>query len=156
MVINMNFKKYFTIIALTVAILFNHQVFAETAIQEELNSGKVVVLIINANENKEDEQYADWEYYLNQFSKDVGDKYVFHKISVSQLDDLINDSNKYKEEYSMFFIKKDKPVYFYQGAIVESQVYEYIKLVFAGKPVKPEYLLQFSPEIVEVKFKSCK
>ncbi len=50
-------------------------------------------------------------------------------------------------------MKQGKPSYFYKGAIVEPQVYKFIKLTYLGKEIKPKYLKQFSPKQVNVEFK---
>lgn len=55
----------------------------------------------------------------------------------------------------MIFMKKGKPSYFYSGPIVEPQVYKFVKLTYLGKPIKPKYLNQFSPEEVKIEFKKC-
>jgi len=145
-----NFFAVFISLGLSSDILADHQ------FKQELDAGKAVVLIINAAENSKSELYADWSYNLNQFSSEVGDAYVFHKISKNKLNKLIYDSTKYSNSYSMFFMKKGHPSYFYDGPIVESQVYKFMNLTYQGKPIKPDYLTQFSPDEVVVKFKECK
>lgn len=135
--------------------VFSSNVFAGINLSKELSSDKVVVLVINANEHNKSEQYADWSHYLNQFSRDVGNKYIFHKISSKRLGELIENSGKFEEKYSIIFMQKNKPSYFYKGAILEPQVYEYIKLSFEGKPIEPEYLKQFAPQKVKIKLKKC-
>lgn len=138
-----------------VLILISFSVFADHEFVEDLESGKSVVLIINADEKSKSEQYADWSHYLNEFSSDVGNNYVFHKISNVKLNKMILNGEKYKENYSMIFMKKGKPSYFYSGPIVEPQVYKFVKLTYLGKPIKPKYLNQFSPEEVKIEFKKC-
>jgi len=146
-----NLKNVFAV----VLILISSSVFADHKFVKELESGKSVVLIINADEKSKSEQYADWSHYLNEFSSDVGDNYVFHKISTDKLNKIILNGEKFKENYSMIFMKKGKPSYFYRGPIVASQVYKFIHLSYSGKPIKPKYLKQFSPEEVKIKFKKC-
>lgn len=72
-----------------VLILISFSVFADHEFVEDLESGKSVVLIINADEKSKSEQYADWSHYLNEFSSDVGNNYVFHKISNVKLNKMI-------------------------------------------------------------------
>jgi len=129
--------------------------FSCSQFSEELNAGKTIVFIIDAAENRQSEQYADWSHYLNQFSSNNAKTYAFHKISTDKLKHLIHNSDKFITPYSTIFMKKGKPSYFHEGPVVEPQVYRFIALTYAGKPVKPEYLLQFAPDEVSIKFKSC-
>ncbi|VAW63242.1 hypothetical protein MNBD_GAMMA10-1658 [hydrothermal vent metagenome] len=122
---------------------------------KELNAGKAVVFIINSIESTQDEQYADWSHYLNQFSTDNTRTYTFHKISKDKLSQVIHNSDKFNTPYSMIFMKNDRPSYFYEGPVIEPQVYRFIALTYKGEPIKPEYLTQFSPDEVSVKFKKC-
>jgi len=55
----------------------------------------------------------------------------------------------------MIFMKNGKPDYFYEGPVIEPQIYRFIELTYEGKPVKPEYLLQYAPDKVSIKFKKC-
>ena len=136
-------------------IIISFSVYAEHGFKKDLGSGKSVVLIINANEKSKSEQYADWSHYLNEFSSKVGKDYTFHKLSADKLKNIILNGEKFKENYSMIFMKKGKPSYFYSGPIVEPQVYKFVQLSYSGKPIKPKYLNQFSPEKVNIKFKKC-
>lgn len=148
---NNNLKNVFTL----VLILISSSVFADHEFVKDLESGKSVVLIINADEKSKSEQYADWSHYLNEFSSEAGNNYVFHKISTAKLNKIILNGEKFKENYSMIFMRKGKPSYFYSGPIVEPQVYKFVQLSYLGKPIKPKYLNQFSPEEIELKFKKC-
>ena len=149
--LNINIRNIFTF----VLVLISSSVFADHEFIEELELGKSVVLIINADEKSKSEQYADWSHYLNEFSSEVGNNYVYHKISTTKLNKIILNGEKFKENYSMIFMKKGKPSYFYSGPIVEPQVYKFVKLTYLGKPIKPKYLNQFSPEEVKIEFKKC-
>lgn len=149
--INNNLKNIFVFIL----ILTSSSIFADYKIKKELESGKSVVLIINADEKSESEQYADWSHYLNEFSSEVGNNYFFHKISTAKLNKIILKGEKFKENYSMVFMKKGKPSYFYSGPILEPQVYKFVKLTYLGKPIKPKYLNQFSPKEVKIELKKC-
>ena len=126
---------------------------ADNTFEKELASGKSIVLIINADLKSKSEQYADWSHYLNQFSSNVGKDFVFHHISKNMINELVKNGDRFNKSYSMIFIKKGKPSYFYEGPIVEPQVYKYVKLSYSGKPIKPKYLNQFSPDKVNVEFK---
>ena len=126
---------------------------AKNDVIRELNAGKAVVLIINAKVDNKSEQYADWAHYLNQFSSNVGTDYVFHKLSIDKLNKLIVNADQYSKNYSIIFMKEGKPSFFYNGAIVEPQVYKFIQLTYLGKEIKPKYLKQFSPKQVNVEFK---
>lgn len=149
--LNINIRNTFTF----VLVLISSSVFADHEFIEDLELGKSVVLIINADEKSKSEQYADWSHYLNEFSSEVGNNYVYHKISTTKLNEIILNGEKFKENYSMIFMKKGKPSYFYSGPIVEPQVYKFVKLTYLGKPIKPKYLNQFSPEEVKIEFKKC-
>jgi len=146
-------KKWLNIFAVCILTSVSMPVLSDHKFKDELDSGKVVVFIINMPKRSESELYADWSHYLNQFSSEVGKEYVFHQVSKNKLKDLIQDSEKYSKAYSMIFMKKDKSSYFYNGPIVESQVYQFVRLAYQGKPIEPEYLNQFSPQEVNIKFK---
>ncbi|MCW8987133.1 MAG: hypothetical protein OQK75_05615 [Gammaproteobacteria bacterium] len=149
--LNNNLKNIFVFLL----VIFSSSIYADYDFKDDLESGKAVVLIINANENSKSEQYADWSHYLNEFSSGAGKNYTFHKLSADKLRRTILNGEKFKEKYSMIFMKKGKPSYFYSGPIVEPQVYKFVHLTFSGKPIQPKYLNQFSPEIVTIEFKSC-
>lgn len=153
MVSIMNLSKLLIIVSALFTFGCSENVLAEFDLKKELASGVAVVLIINANEDANSEQYADWSHYLNQFSIKVGNKYIFHKVSSKGLNKLIVSQKEFYEEYSMIFIKKGQPTYFNQGAILEPQVYEFVKLSYAGKPIEPKYLEQFSPKKLNIKVK---
>jgi len=146
-----NLKAIFTFLFIVISV----PVFADHKFKKELEAGKAVVLIINALEKSKSEQYADWSHYLNEFSSKVGKNYVFHKVSTEKLNKIIVNADKFTKSYSMIFMKKGKPQYFYSGPIVEPQVYKFVQLSFSDKPIKPKYLNQFSPEEVNVEFKKC-
>ena len=126
----------------------------KSLIKSDLRNGKAVVLIINGKENQESEQYADWSYYLNDFANTVGDEYVFHKLNTTSLMNLIESAKSYTKAYSMIFMKQGKNTYFYNGPIVEPQVYEYVQLNYSSQTV-PKHLHQFAPEAVVVQFRHC-
>ncbi len=152
MSININNRCNLKYLYIILFFIVSTSCFAEYNILKELDSGKAVVLIINSQVNKS-EQYADWAYYLNQFSSKVEGRYVFHKISADMLNKLALNADRFVKEYSMIFMKRGKPSYFYKGAIVEPQVYRFIKLTYSGKAIKPEYLKQFSPKKVEIELR---
>ena len=146
------------LVALGVAFIFFSSSPAysdqKSDINRDLRNGKVVVLIINSMEDQESEQYADWSYYLNSFAASVGDKYSFHKLNTKSLLDLIEGANAYKKAYSMIFMKQKNGAYFYNGPILEPQVYEYIQLAYSEKII-PKHLNSFAPEKVVIQFKQC-
>ena len=153
MVNNMNLTKLSMVFYVFLSLSCSSSAIADINLKKEIASGVAIVLVINANEKDESEQYADWSHYLNQFGKDVGTSYVFHKVSSPQLDKLIVGKKEYHEKYSMIFIKKNKPTYFNKGAILEPQIYEYMKLKYEGKTISPEHLNQFSPSEIKLKLK---
>ncbi len=123
-------------------------------INRDLRNGKVIVLIINSTENQESEQYADWSYYLNEFAAAVDDKYSFHKLNTKSLMDLVEGAGVYRKAYSIIFMKQKNATYFYNGPILEPQVYEYIQLAYSKKPI-PKHLNSFSPEKIVIQFRQC-
>ena len=135
------------------SISFSVSVFADQNLKNELDAGKAIVLVINAIAEPETEQYADWSHYLNQFSSKAGETFVFHKTTTRKLKDQIYGAEKFSTNHSMIFMKKGKPSYFYNGPIVEPQVYQFVYLTYQEKPVKPEYLKQFAPQVITIKFK---
>lgn len=149
--LNNNFRNIF-ILLLTI---ISFSVYADHEFKKDLDSGKSVVLIINANEKSKSEQYADWSHYLNEFSSGAGKDYVFYKLSSDKLKDVILNGEKFKESYSMIFMNKGNSSYFYSGPILEPQVYKFVHLSYSGKPIKPKHLSQFAPEKVNIKFKKC-
>ncbi len=149
--LNNNFKNIIFLLLLFVS----SAVHAEHEFVKELETGKTVVFIINADEKSKSEQYADWSHYLNEFSSEVADSFVFHKISGVELKKIIKNANNFKENYSMLFMKKGKPSYFYSGPILEPQVYKFVKLKYLNKPIKPKYLNQFSPDEVKIRLRKC-
>lgn len=122
------------------------------SVQDALRQGKSVVIVINAKEGDQGERYADWSYYVNAFAESVGDGYVFYKLDTAELGDLMEGAQTHNKAYSMIFMKKGKASYFYSAAVVEPQVYEFIRLSYAGESV-PKHLQQFSPEVMVVQFK---
>ncbi len=149
---NNNLKSISIFLLLIISLL----IFADNQLERELESGKAIVLIINAVVKKDSEQYADWSHYLNQFSSDVGKNYVFHKLSTDKLNKTVLNADKFNNNYSMIFMKKGKPSYFYKGPIVEPQVYKFVQLMYSGKLIKPKYLKQFSPKEVNIELKQTK
>lgn len=129
---------------------------AEAGIKDKIcfayRSGKEIVLIINAKLSTEDEQYADWSYYLNDFSTHNGKNYSFFKIDLVALGVIVDNALQFNNDYSTLFIKKGKDSLFYKGPIVEPQVYKYVHLKYSEKQI-PGYLKQFAPDVVNVKLK---
>ena len=154
---NQTIKNISILFYLSIVLAFiSGPVYGEhkSVIQEELRSGKAVVLIINSKENQESEQYADWSNYLNDFASKVGDKYTFHKLDTKSLINLIEGAEAYTKAYSMIFMQQGKSTYFYKGPIFEPQVYEFIQLTYAGKPLL-KHLSHFAPKEIEIRFKHC-
>lgn len=112
-----------------------------------------IFLIINSEGDSESEQYADWSHYLNQFASEAGKSFVFHKVTTDDLKKFVHDPNKYTNDFSMIFLKNGKPTFFYNGPILEPQVYKFVELTYLGKPIKPEYLTQFAPQEVIIKLR---
>lgn len=118
-------------------------------IYRQWSDGKAIVIIIDADENSDSELYADWSHYLNEFAEQVGPEFVFHKLAAKAGESPVDLEKLKAQPYSMLFFKKGEPAYFYQGAIVESQVYRFVRLRYANDDI-PAFLHQFSPEEITV------
>ena len=116
------------------------------SMQQDLDAGKVVVVIINAAEHRGSEQYADWSYYLNEFAASTGDEFAFHKI-VTDDGSLESCPPAYREPYSTIFMRRGERSFVYPGPILEPQVYEYVRRAYSGEPI-PSEVLAFAPEEV--------
>lgn len=122
-------------------------------IYRQWSDGKAIVVIINADENSDSEHYADWSHYLNEFAEQAGPEFVFHKLAAQaggkSWESPVKLEKMNAQPYSILFFKKGEPAYFYQGAIVESQVYRFVRLRYSNDDI-PEFLHQFSPEEITV------
>ncbi len=109
-------------------------------IHQQWANDMAIAVIVNIDGNSTSEQYADWSHYLNEFAQEVGSEFVFYKLREINV--------KFKtikpEPYSILFFKKGQPAYFYQGAITEPQVYQFIRLRYSNEDI-PGFLHQFSP-----------
>lgn len=119
----------------------------DSEIYQQWSNGKAIVIIIDAEESSDGEHYADWSHYLNEFAEQIKPKFVFHKLAGSP----VNVEKINAQPYSTLFFKKGEPAYFYQGAIVEPQVYRFVRLRYSNDDI-PEFLQQFSPAEVNVEW----
>ena len=118
-------------------------------IYQQWSDGKAIVVIVDANEDSDSEHYADWSHYLNEFAEQAGPEFVFHKLAAQAGESPVNLEKLKAQPYSILFFKQDEPAYFYQGAIVEPQVYRFVRLRYSNADI-PEFLHQFSPEEITV------
>ena len=78
--------------------------------------------------------YDDWSYYLNNFVTEKGcEPCVFLKIDTLSFKSSIFKELKPKSEFSLLFLKKDKPALYAADPIVEPYVYKYIDAYFQNK-----------------------
>lgn len=149
----LNRLRDFTLHWLTACLLLAASSSAAAGFTEDVNhdlaTGKVIVLIINADETRQSEQYADWSYYLNEFAREAGLVFSFYKVSSDDLASLVTCSKRYDAPYSMIFMRNDEVSLFHEGPILEPQIYEYVSRFYGGESM-PEHLDQFAPPVVQV------
>ena len=112
----------------------------------DLAADKVVVVIVNADETSDSEQYADWSHYLNEFAASVSDGFAFHKVTTDE-GSLKSCPPGYREPYSMIFMRRGGNSFVYEGPILEPQVYEYVRRAYRGEPI-PGEIRAFRPDEV--------
>lgn len=106
-------------------------------------SGQPLVLYAYGDETQSSEAYADWAAYLNGFEQSEGQKYFFDR--VKNVDFPVIGTNV--DEFTLF-IKKGYPVYYYQGFVVEPQVYTAIDNKFSAKELTAVDLAFIPKELV--------
>ncbi len=124
------------------------------AVCNALLNEQVAVLIINDLGNDESERYADWSYYLNDFSSSHADEYTFFHVDTESMARLIYESERFDEPYSLIFMKSGSPSLFHQRPILEPQAYEYVELFYAQQAI-PAHLHQFAPVETDIRLKGC-
>ncbi|MCF6323111.1 MAG: hypothetical protein L3J89_02105 [Gammaproteobacteria bacterium] len=113
-------------------------------LKEIYDSGQSLVLYSYRDEVVLSEAYADWEAYLNDFKQGTGKNYFYLKLASKGLEPIIYGATEFT-----LFLKKDYPVFLYDGFIVEPQVYTAIHRKFSQKSLTdidrafmPEEILQ--------------
>lgn len=114
------------------------------------NNGTAVLLYTYPAENKDSEQHADWDNYLNEFRSRTTNSFMTVEVTPAELSYLIEDT-KPLQAFSLF-IKKGYPSFGYDGVIVEPQVYLSVESSYQNKALTPE-LVSFSPSKVKLKTK---
>ena len=90
------------------------------------NNGKGVLLFKFEESAIGSEAYADWAEYLNEFKSANKSDLLIHEINNQEKE----ASNIATNEFTVF-IKRGYPSYFYDGYIVEPQVYTAVHKVYA-------------------------
>ncbi len=118
-------------------------------VEKAWQKGQPVMIVITPDEQTPQETYGDWSYYLNEFeADDQADFISIFPISPKNAEAI---PDGYNGEYSVLAFQKEGPAYFYEGPIVEPQVYEYLRVTFAREEV-PAHIEPFAPEPVKIRF----
>jgi len=98
-------------------------------IHNAYNSGRPVLLFAYNEEIVDSEVYADWAYYLNEFKKNQGAEFFYAQVDAASFKSIPSD------ELTGFtlFVKEGHSAYWYDGLIVEPQVYMSVFKIFANK-----------------------
>lgn len=94
--------------------------------QNSYNNGKGILLFSFIEAHRNTEAYADWAEYLNEFKFDSKSEFLIHQIE-GQTKVALNIKT---DEFSIF-LKEGYPTYFYDGLIVEPQVYTAVYKVYS-------------------------
>jgi hypothetical protein len=123
-----------------------------SGLNTQIESGKnVIVLFVSDKEaakyaNSEDdgeiEFYSDWYFYLGSFVKDQGSKATVYKISAKEGRQFFHSDKVPKDEWSIVFIKKGRPVLYSRQPIMEPDVFQFASNYFDGKE-DPKQAKQF-------------
>lgn len=143
-------------ITLGLALLISACASANSSSQsmsEAWASGKAIVVALNSSPEQADETYGDFAYYLNDFAATAGDNWAFFTLNTQDPSpELPIELHQAATPHSVLFIKQGAAQgYLYPGPVLEPQVYEFVKRQFEGRDI-PEYLYQFSPDEVQVKW----
>lgn len=153
------FHAFLIVFALTIGSACNAQDIVKNEVKlpkslpaeihQAYESGNPLVLFSFRNEIKESESYADWATYLNDFKENKGAAFLFFRVSPSDLEAIIPKA----EEFTVF-IKKGYTAYFYDGLIVEPQVYTSVYKIYSKAQLN-RMDKAFLPEKLTAMFKQC-
>ena len=118
-------------------------------INHALENGKTVVVYQMKNNNTTTEQYEDWSAYLNDFSSKHSATYAFFKANSDFNKRLVLSGLPHPGNYTVF-VKKNKPVYFYDGVIVEAMVYLAVDTAYSTSALSPMHEA-FLPNKIDLK-----
>lgn len=108
----------------------------DSNVRQAYNNGKAILLFGYSEKNSETEAYADWAGYLNDFKSRINNEFLIVRVNSKILPDIFRQQPEISE-FSLF-IKQGAPSYFYEGFIVESQVYTSVEHVYQGVQLTPE------------------
>lgn len=114
----------------------------------DLASGNIVVVYQMLNDDTASEQYADWAYYLNEFSGSNTPLYKFYKADEALNNRLSESDLDITDSYTLF-LKKDASSFFYEGVVVENLVYLAVQAHYAQEEPLPVYRA-FIPDEIKI------
>jgi len=82
------------------------------------------------------EAYADWATYLNDFKEEAGNDFFIHEVKPHTLR-LLTQKASTESDFNLF-IKKGKSTFYYDDPIVEPQVYQAVINSYKGKALTEE------------------
>lgn len=85
------------------------------------------------SEQDDNELYADWSYYLNEGVPVISDKIKIVQTSVNSGRELFKSKQIPKDMFSLVFVPCNKKALYSESAILEPDVYKYMKLYFENK-----------------------
>jgi len=101
-------------------------------IKNDLDGGQAIIVYYMENNDKTDEQYADWSAYLNDFAAAHAKLYKVYAADESINATLEQHKLNSRQNYTLF-MKRGSPSYFYSGVIVEPAVYTAVDNTYSGK-----------------------
>jgi hypothetical protein len=124
-------------------------------IEHAFQSNKQVLVLAWSDKDKcgaDNEGCGDWSDRLNNFIKNNSKSLEIIKLSPVNWKRVVDIGTTKIAPHSELFLKKDHPSYFYEGAIVEDQVYLTVVEAWTGKPFSQGK--EFLPKTVTMKL--CK
>lgn len=112
-------------------------------IHEAYNSGKPLLLFAYSEKIVDSEAYADWAYYLNDFKQHQGAEFFYAQVDAASFTSIPSDD---LTGFSLF-VKKGHSAYWYDGLIVEPQVYMSVFKTLANQALNGMDKA-FMPEVV--------
>ena len=100
---------------------------------------KTIVLFAYEDEIENSEAYADWAAYLNDFNEGESKHFDAVRVTYSDFEKNMTPFLKATEKNFTLFLKKDMPVYYYEGLILEPQVYAAVKQVYQKLDLNDEH-----------------
>jgi len=95
------------------------------------NNGDSILLFSYERESFHPETYADWAFYLNEFSHEQQDTFIIKQVKANTL--TSSTSTEIVSKNFSVFLKKEMPSYLLSDPILEPQVYTSISKVYKQK-----------------------